>query len=189
MDKQHRHPICPEGFHNFKIVKADERTSRNGNEYFLIALENTAHNLAYVWEIILSDPKCPPLSENALAFTMDRLHGFLRAIGLFEEAQRRAIRPTEMIGRKLSAEIIHKPNEQRGGELQAKVKGITWGEYDRLHDEAVRGDEPTDDSPKDADQSPDEGKSYAHTWPGRKGHERKREPQAPREPLNDDIPF
>lgn len=66
--RNRKYTICPEGFHNFIIVRADERTSKNNNRYYLLACENTIHKVGFVWEIFLSEPKSPPLSPGALEF-------------------------------------------------------------------------------------------------------------------------
>ena len=128
-----RYTICPEGFHNFRIARAEERTSKNGNPYVLVAMDNTSIKSGYVWEIVLTKPTSPPINAKAIDFLQSRLSSFKSAVGMSGD-----IDCGQILNKKLSARIIHKPNEHKGGETEAKVQGTSFGEYDHDHEMAVQ---------------------------------------------------
>ena len=123
------YPICPEGYHNFRIARAEERTSKAGNPYVLIALHNTAQNVNYVWEVVLTKPTSPPISAKALPFVMSKINALREAVGDVDCGV--------MLNKKLSATIVHKHNDHKGI-MEAKVKDATFGAYDHDHEMAVQ---------------------------------------------------
>ena len=90
----------------------------------MLALKTLTGNYAFIWEIILTEPKAPPLSLNTLTFMLQRYNNLAAAAEL-----KIGYDCNELIGAKISAPIVHKVNEMRDHELQAKVKGASFARY------------------------------------------------------------
>ena len=119
--------LIPEGWHNFVIKSGDERVSKKGNPYILIKANITRGKYGYLFEVLLTDPKSPPLSVNGKAFVEQRMEAFKQAIGVDK------IDAFALSGMRFSANIKHDEYE---GEQRAKVKGAFFKPFDQELDDA-----------------------------------------------------
>ena len=61
-------PMIPEGWANLEIKSVSDRVSKKGNPYLLLRCATTEGKFRHLYECLLTDPKSPPLSANALEF-------------------------------------------------------------------------------------------------------------------------
>lgn len=122
--KQKRHPICPEGEHEFEVISAKRgKSKRHGDLYIWALLRPTRHvKTEWVREILMHT--CS--KEVSIQIVREKFMSFQRACGVDPPRESVAdLSAADIVGRRIVATVEHKPCRWKG-RLEASIVASSY---------------------------------------------------------------